>query len=98
MAAFSPVKGGTVTLAATTASGSVALTKLGHSQYEVYNDGPNTAFVYLSIAGETISGTTEYPVPAYQSRLISVDPKATTAYGICATGTAALYFAPGVGD
>src|SRR6478736_2203508 len=98
MAAFSPVKNGTVSLAATTSNGSVTLAKRGVPQYEVYNDGPNTAFFYFSIAGETITAAPEYAIPAYQSRLVSVDTLATTAYGRCVTGTAQLYFMPGAGD
>lgn len=98
MSAFSPVKNGGVSISASTSSGSATLTTRGVPQYEVYNDGPDTAFVFFGIAGETIVAATNYPIPAYQSRLVSVDTLATTAYAITASGTATVYFVPGAGE
>jgi hypothetical protein len=98
MAAFTPIVDGTVSIAATTASASVALTKLANPQYEVYNDGPDTVFVMFGLSGLTLTAATNYAVPAYQSRLLSVDTKATTAYARTVSGTATVYFMPGAGE
>lgn len=99
MNAFSPVKDGTVSISADATSKSVTLTKIGVPHYEVYNDGPDTVFVYFSISGETITAATNYPIAAGESRMIGVSPIATTAYARClATKTSTVYFIPGAAD
>lgn len=84
----------TVTIAATSASGAVALSGTSTDNEDavlVTNNGPNIAFVKLGLTGLT-AAVTDLPVLPYTAILLNRDD-ATHVAAICnATQTAAVYF------
>jgi hypothetical protein len=91
---FTP--GATVSVAATTSTGNVALTGNGE-QLEVQNTGAVTVFVNLGTSAVT-AAVTDYPVLAGQSKLITRNPDGHTYLAaITASGTATVYVTIGRG-
>lgn len=96
---FKPTAAGTVNLAATNSTGSVALSPLPLNRKDVvvYNPGSTLAFVEFGGAAVTASASTGFPIPpGAQVRLHAGDN--TYVAGIMASSTATLYFSSGVGD
>jgi hypothetical protein len=90
----------TATIAATSASGSVALPALSSSlvgqSILVTNNGPNIAFFRLGVGTQTAL-VTDTPILPYTAMLIERGASATHAGAICnSTQTAALYFTAGM--
>ena len=99
---FSPV-GATVTLSATTTSGStpVALTVPTASMTfscRVYNAGTATVFVTFGVGtGTTAATATSMPIPSGGIETFELGPNITYAAGITAASTATVYFTTGRG-
>lgn len=91
---FTPA--GTATLAVTSTTGSVILSGAG-SSVEVQNTGLVMMFIKLGSSTVT-AATTDYPVPAGQSKVIGRNPN-TDLYiaAITASGTTTLYATTGEG-
>lgn len=109
MSAFAPINGGsasTVSLAATSTTGRVALSGVGtgQSQIEIQNKGGNWAFVVFgdsSVVATAPNGATAggYPVGPGMCKVVTIGTNATNAAAICASGeTATLWFSVGCGD
>ncbi len=91
---FTP--GGTVSLAVTATTGSVALSAAG-SSVEVQNTGLTICFVKLGASAVT-AAVTDYPVPAGQSKVIGRNPNTDTYIAaITSSGTTTLYATTGEG-
>jgi hypothetical protein len=103
---FSPKTEGTVSLAATTTSGSttVALAALESPQLEINNTGSVWVFVNWgssSVAATVGSGATggSYPVGPGSKVVVTVNQTTVThAAAITSTGTATVYLTPGLGQ
>jgi hypothetical protein len=95
MKMFSFFPAGTVSLAATAASGSTALDAYA-KVVRLYNKGPNTAFIKFGI-GATTATTSDMPLPSGAIETFSKD-RADTIAAICAaTETATIYITVGEG-
>ena len=96
---FTP--GTTVSLAATTSTGRVALTGASgkiKQQLRLYNAG--SVAVFINLGGSTVTAAvTDMPVPAGYTEVISIPPGDGARYiaGITASGTATLYATVGDG-
>lgn len=101
---FSPDYTGTVSIAATAASASVALPAAHTGQIEISNEGPDTVFVKLASASGPVAAVPNgasagsYPVLPGQSKNVSVRLVSHVA-AICASGkTASVWFTVGQGE
>lgn len=100
MNAFTPYGLDTVSLSATTTTGSVELNlrsgSIAGAVVRVYNDGPDTVFVQFG--GSSVAATTSnMPVPSGAIETFSIGPKITHMAGITASGTATVYVTAGEG-
>jgi hypothetical protein len=100
MDVFSPKRGETVNIAATSSATSVTLSDAGKSSsnIRIYNAGPNTAFIRMGIGAQTADVTSSMPIPPgvvegfYKGQ-------ADTISAVCASSeTAKVYFTPGEGQ
>lgn len=97
---FTPKSAGTVSISATTSSGSspVALARTGSNQVRVKNiDTTNVAFVNFGISTVTAATTTGIPVGPGETCGFTLPAEATHAAAITAASTATVYFTPGNG-
>lgn len=95
---FSPI-GNTVNVAATTSTGSVALTSagtIGDATVRVYNAGTVEAFVNFGASGVTAVATTSIPIAPGGTFAFSKGGN-THAAAITASGSATVYFTTGRG-
>lgn len=101
---FAPVLGSTVSLAATNASGNVALSKQPTDQFQLrlYNSGASLAFLNFGNDNTAAATTANYPLPAGAIEVITIQnkPNAPINYmaAITASGTATVYATVGVGE
>lgn len=98
-AAFSPV-GATVNLAATTSTGAVALTDIGHigsKAVRVYNSGASTVFIAFGTSSIVATTAAGMPVPAGAIETFEISGSVTHVAGITASGTSTVYFTSGRG-
>jgi len=98
MRAFKPAVGGTVSLAVTTTSASVAMLLVPDSEHQVrlYNAGSATVFVNRGGSGVTAT-TSNMPLPAGAVEVLTYTGSATHLAAITASGTATLYATVGEG-
>lgn len=89
---FQKSSGKTVSIAATTSSGSVAFDATGAGTVRVYNDGTTPAMVAFG----AVATADDCIVPPGLSTLYLPDG-VTEVAAIMATGSATLYFTPGKG-
>ncbi len=97
---FTPKAAGTVTVAATTSSGStrVALSMSGCHQLRIKNiDTTNVAFINFGGASVTAALATGMPIGAGETVGITVPEEWTHAAAITASSTATVYLTPGNG-
>lgn len=96
----------TATLAATASTGRVPINLNGAMQVELYNAGPNDAFVTFGdltvVAVLPATSTGSYPIGAGQCKLITFPPSVaaqiTNMAAICASAqTATIFASPGAG-
>ena len=96
----------TATLAVTATTGRVPINLNGAQQVELYNAGPNDAFVSFGditvVATLPSTSTGSYPIGSGQSKVITLRPDLvnliTNMAAICAsTQTAVIWASPGVG-
>lgn len=90
--------GGTVSLAVTGASGSVALSKGDISQQILVSSVGSNAIAFIKFGSSAVSSaTTEFPIVPGTIMLLSVGPGITHAAAIGTAGTT-LYFTSGQGE
>lgn len=89
---------GTVSLAATTTTGSVALATSPVNRKDVVVHNAGTTLAFIKFGGSSVTAAvTDFPVPAgAQIRVHAGDY--TYVAGIMASSTATLYFTSGVGS
>ena len=92
--AFQPLEQGTVSLAATTSSGNVAVNVRG--QVRVYNSGTVPVFINLA-TGNSITASTTADVPIAPGTVEVLTGVGDHIAGITASGSATIYFTPGAG-
>ena len=98
-AAFAPNSAATVTVAATTTSGSTRVALVGNgSSVLITNAGTATAFVELGTSAGTSATTTGLPVLSGEILCLTRPAGVTHAIAITATGTATVYVTTGDGD
>jgi hypothetical protein len=100
MDVFSPKRGETVNIAATSSAASVTLSDAGKSSSNVriYNAGPNIAFIRIGVGAQTADVTNSMPIPSGAVESF-YKGQADTISAVCATGeTAKVYFTPGEGQ
>lgn len=100
MVPFTPLLAGTATLSLPTAATSVSVSiNAAASALELQNPGSDTVFVRWGVGAQTAVATTDYPVLAGQSKIVSVPVGADTLAGITASGAGAatLYVTSGEG-
>lgn len=96
--AFCPSVAGTVSIAATTSTSSAALSLPGSSaQVLVSNAGSVTAFIAFGDSTIVAVATTSTPVLAGTQQVFTRPYSSTHVATITGTGTATVYFTPGVG-
>ena len=97
---FTPL-GSTVNVAATTSTGNVELSAVGHLggfEVRVYNAGQNLAFVnFGSSNAVTAATTTGIPLAPGVPEVFTVNPSVTHMAAITAAGSATVYATSGRG-
>lgn len=95
---FCPNTAGTVTVAATTTSGSTRVALVGRgTDLLVYNDGNVTAFFEQGTAASTAATNTGMPVAPGAYLCVGRQDGSTHAIAITASGSATLYVTTGEG-
>ena len=98
-AAFTPNSAATVTVAATTTSGSTRVALVGTGpNVLITNAGSATAFVELGTSTGTSAVATGIPVLSGEVLCLGIVPSMTHAIAITASGTATVYVTTGDGD
>ena len=92
--AFRPTNGGTVNLAVTSSSGNVAVQTNG--QVRIYDSGSVAAFCKFG-TGAGLTATTTADIPIAPGSVEVMTATGDHIACITATGTATVYFTPGVG-
>ncbi len=87
---------GTATLAASTASATVALAGAGEAVL-VFNASAVIAFVRFGTDGSVVASAADTPVPAGGRLLLHVGDYARTAAAVLAAGTGSVFFTRGEG-
>ena len=97
--AFVPNTASTVTVAATTTSGSTQVALIGNGRNVlITNAGTATAFVELGSSSATAATTTGLPVLSGEILCLGRPDASTHAVAITASGTATVYVTTGDGD
>jgi hypothetical protein len=96
---FSPI-GATVNIAATTSTGSVALTSfdsLHETQVRIANAGTVPVFIAFGTSTVTTTAAAGMPIMPGTAEVISVNPRHTHVAAITGSSTATVYFTTGSG-
>ncbi len=97
---FRPI-GATVTLAAATSSGSVAITKIGFAnedeQVRIANTGSVIVYIALGDSGVTAAVASGIPILPNTAEMFHITTAQTHLAGITASGSATLYITAGYG-
>lgn len=95
--AFTPLLNSTVSISATSTSGSTTVSSNG-SNLLITNSGPNTVFVRWGVGAQTAT-TADMPVLSGTQVIVSRTLSVDTVAAICASGqTASVSFCPGEGE
>jgi len=94
---FTPNKAGTVSVSASTSSGSVSLGSTVRHQVRVHNAGTGLVFVEFGTSAVTAATTTGIPLAAGATEVFTVSQTDTHMAAITASGTATVYATPGLG-
>jgi hypothetical protein len=100
--AFNPVLGATKTITGgvgNVTGGSAIFSGNGYRQVRVFNEGTATAWVNFGGASVTASNTTDMPVAAGATEVLTVPPTSGGTYAAIYTAAATgnVYFTPGSG-
>lgn len=99
--AFAPYEATTVSIAATTSSGQVALPARatnGQDHIRVYNSGTTTAFIKQGTSSSVVAATTtDVPIPGGGVEIFSCPAGITNVAAIMASSTGTIYFTLGKG-
>lgn len=99
LSSFTPNTAATVTVAATTTSGSTAVALVGGGRsITLTNAGPSTAFVEVGTSTQTAATATGMPLLAGEVFTITRPTAATHVIAITAASTATVYATTGDGD
>ena len=96
---FTPSPGKTVSIAATTSSGATAINMATglQTQIMVANSGTTVAFVNWATSA-AVATSANIPIMPGHAVVLSIPATTASVAAIMASGTATIYFAPGIGE